>query len=184
MKNWSDVLAADLQDWAEHLQAHSFTDHAVERLLYDVGRVVPSALGYTLRLLGEPWEPPVSITVADEALPPDRIRSTLTMALTSRHDGEVLATFYAGEPDAFDRIADRLAASLGLPREQVRTDSDVTVTVEPGIEGLADHTELHYAFGLLLGRGRDETQARAELARLAHRLGSPLAAARAVLQSR
>ena len=184
MKNWPDVLVADLQDWAEHLQARSFTDHAVKVLLYDVRRVVPSTLGYTLRLLGEPWEPPISITVADEPLPPARIRSTLTMTLTSRHESESLATFYAAKQDAFDRVADRLAARLGLPREQVRTDSDVTVAIKPGIEGLADHTELHYAFGILLGRGRDETQARAELTSLAHRFGSPLAAARAILQSR
>lgn len=184
MRSWPDVLSADLDDWAVHLQARSFTDSAIELMLDDVRRVVPSTLGYTLRLVGEPWEPPVSITVVDERLSPDRIGSTLTMALTSRHDVDSSATFYATEPDAYDRIADGLAASLGLPREQVRTDSVVTASVEPGIEGLADHTELHYAFGMLLARGRNEVQARAELTRLTHELGSSVAAARSVLGSR
>lgn len=178
------MLVADLRDWAEHLQERSFTDSAVRLLLYDVRRVVPSTLGYTLRLLGDRWEPPVSITVVDDPLPPERVRSTLTLTLTSRHDVDSSATFYASEAEAFDRIADRLAASLGVPREQVSTAASVAATVEPGIEGLHDHTELHYAFGVLLGRGRDEAEARMELASLTRRLGSPLAAARAVLRSR
>lgn len=90
------------------------------------------------------------------------------MPLTSRHDGESLATFYAAEQDAFDRIAGRLAARLGLPRDQVRTNSDVTGAVQAWYRGLADHTELHYAFGVLLGRGLDEVQARAEPTSLGH----------------
>lgn len=184
MKNWPDVLVADLQDWALHLQARSFTGSAVRTLLYDVRRVVPSTLGYTLRLLGEPHEPPVSITVVDEPLPPDRVRSTLTLSLTSRHEVDSSATFYAGTADAFDLIADGLAARLGLPREQVSTDARVLATVEPGIHGLQDHTEVDYAFGILLGRGRDEDQARAELQALTQRLGNPVAAARAVVASR
>lgn len=184
MTNWPDVLVADLRDWPRHLQARSFTDRAVQMLLYDVRKVVPSTLGYTLRLIGEPLEPPVSITVVDEPLPPVRILSTLTLTLTSRHDVDSSATFYADTADAFDLIADRLAPSLNLPRGQVNTHERVLTAVEPGIHGLQDHTELHYAFGILLARGRGEDQARAELQALTHRLGSPAAAARAVLGSR
>ena len=80
-------------------------------LLRDLRRAVSSALGYTLVLVSAPRLPEVSITVADERLPPGQVRSTITFDLPVAHEITAAVTFYARRDDAFDQLAALLGTS-------------------------------------------------------------------------
>jgi hypothetical protein len=163
----SAVLLADLSDWSVQLHARSFTRVSVEMLLRDLRRSVPSALGYTLTLSGSADLARVTITVADEKLRPAQVGSTITFALPVVQGTSATATFYAAEPKAFDQLADLLAVSAACGRDQVHLDGPPGADVEPGVDGLADHTRINYAIGILLARGMSYEESERYLHRLA-----------------
>lgn len=149
----SAVLLADLSDWSVQLHARSFTRVSVEMLLRDLRRSVPSALGYTLALSGTADLARVSITVADATLAVTQIGSTIGFALPVVQGTSATATFYAAGQGAFDELADLLAARPGPGADQVHLGGAPGADVEPGVHGLADHTRINYAIGILLARG-------------------------------
>ena len=55
--------------------------------------------------------------------------------------------------------------------------------VEPGVHGLADHTKVNYALGVLLARGESFEEAQGHLRRLADRFGTIEAAAEHLLSA-
>ena len=57
------------------------------------------------------------------------------------------------------------------------------VDVEPGVHGLADHTRVNHAFGVLLGRGESVEEAGQHLRLLTRQHGSVQAAAEHVLRA-
>ena len=86
----------------------------------------------------------------------------------------------------FMSIADRsILACWGVKGGRAGRSFEVTVDlggpldvdVDPGVHGLADHTKVNYAIGVLLARGRSYEEADEHLARLAERLGTLEAAA-------
>lgn len=174
-------LLADLSDWQVHLHARSFTRVAVDMLLRDLRRTVPSALGYTLVLVSGPGQPEVSITVAEGPLRPGEVRSTLTFALPVVQDVSARATFYAAGAGALSPLATMLRSSATFGAAPVVLGASLHADVEPGVRGLADHTRVNHAFGVLLGRGESVAQAERHLDRLVLQHGSLQAAAEHVL---
>jgi hypothetical protein len=177
----SPDLVADLSDWTVHLRARSFTRVSVDMLLRDLRRTVPSALGYTLVLAATPGTPEVSITVADERLTPGQVHSTIGFELPVAHDLVAAVTFYAGRTDAFDQLAALLRDSAGLSPGEVRVGQSLNEDLVPGVHGLADHTRVNYALGILLGRGESFDEAGRHLRRLAEQHGTLQAAAEHLL---
>ncbi|HEY0239905.1 MAG TPA: hypothetical protein VGC37_14800, partial [Friedmanniella sp.] len=170
-------LLADLSDWRINLHARSFTAVSVEMLLRDLRRSVPSSLGYTLALVAVPGLPEVSITVTDGPLAPGRVLSTVRFGLPVSVGVTAEVTFYASEAYAFDRLATMIDDSAIFDSGRVELGGALGVEVQPGIHGLADHTKVNYAVGVLLARGRTFEEAERHLALLAVRLGSLVAAA-------
>ncbi|GAB2581530.1 hypothetical protein [Microlunatus antarcticus] len=164
---FSAVLLADLADWSVQLHARSFTRVSVEMLLRDLRRSVPSALGYTLALGDAADLARVTITVADEKLLPAQVGSTITFALPVVQGTSATATFYAAEQQAFDELAVLLAGSPACGPDRVRLDGAPATDVEPGVDGLADHTRINYAIGILLARGLSYEESQRYLHRLA-----------------
>ena len=152
-------------------------------LLRDLRRSVPSAVGYRLVLVAAPGLPEVSITVTDGPLPAGRVRSTLTFGLPASHGIEALATFFAEEASAFDDLALLLRRSESFGPGPVDLGGALDADLEPGVQGLADHTRVNHAFGVLLGRGATPEEAERQLRDLGARLGSVQAAAEHVLRS-
>jgi hypothetical protein len=177
----SPDLLADLSDWGLHLHERSFTQLSVDMLLRDLRRTVPSALGYTLVLVLAPGAPEVSITVAHVRLTPDRVRSSIAFDLPAGHGVAARATFYGGAECAFDRLGDLLGGSATFGRGGVQLGGGLQEDLEPGVQGLADHSRVNYAVGVLLGRGKSFDQAHEHLHRLAEQHGSLPAAAEHVL---
>jgi hypothetical protein len=177
----SPDLLADLSDWGLHLRERSFTQLSVDMLLRDLRRTVPSALGYTLVLGLVPGLPEVSITVAHAALTPDQVSASIAFDLPVAHDVAARATFYAGLERAFDRLGDLLEASATFGPGGITLGGGPQETLEPGVRGLADHSRVNYAVGVLLARGKSFDQAQAHLQRLAEQHGSLQAAAEHVL---
>ena len=173
------VLLADLGDWGVHLGTRSFTQVAVEMLLRDLRRMVPSALGYTLVVVATAELPQVSITVADGPSSPGQVGSSLGFDLPVARGASAVATFYAREEGAFDRLADLLGPGLGAGR--VRRAGASAQVLTPAVHGLADHTTVNYAIGILLERGCPSTSRSGYLDRLAARLGTLHGAAGHVL---
>ena len=179
----SPQLLADLADWKIHLHARSFTAVSVDMLLRDLRRTVPSALGYTLAIGATPRLPRVSITVAAGPLPVGQVRDHLTFDLPVAHEITAGATFYAGREGAFDQLAALLRDSATFGSGRVETGGGVDETVEPGVHGLADHTKVSYAIGVLLARGQTFDEAEQHLGRLAERVGTLEAAAEHLLST-
>ena len=177
----SPELLADLADWKLNLHARSFTRVSVEMLLRDLRRSVPSALGYTLALVAVPGLPEVSITVADEPLTPGRVLSSITFGLPVAHQVTAHVTFYAAETGAFDQLAPLLETSATFGDGQIQLGGALVADVEPGVHGLADHSKVNYAIGVLLARGRSFDEADRHLRRLAERYGTLEAAAEHLL---
>jgi hypothetical protein len=168
----SAELLTDLSEWRLNLHTRSFTAVSVDMLLRDLRRTVPSALGYTLVLVAAPGLPEVSITVADGRLASGQVLSTLTFDLPVAHEVSAGVTFYAGLAGAFDHLAPLLVTSATFGTGRVQLGGPVEADVEPGVQGLADHTKVNYAIGVLLARGLSLAQADRYLARLADRFGS------------
>lgn len=164
------ALIADLGDWGVHLVTRSFTRVAVEMLLRDLRRMVPSALGYTLAVVETPELPRVSITVADGAPVRGRVGSSLGFDLPVVRGSSAAATFYAREEGAFDRLAGLLGPGFGTTGVRLAGASETAL--EPGVHGLADHTTVNHAIGILLERGLSVEESRRYLDRLAGRLGT------------
>lgn len=179
----SPDLLADLSDWTSNLHTRSFTAVSVDMLLRDLRRTVPSALGYTLLLVAVPGLPEVSITVADGRLSAGAVLSTITFDLPVAHMVTAAATFYAAEPNAFGRLAPLLGTSATLAVGGVRLGGPLDADVEPGVHGLADHTKVNYAIGVLLARGRSLPEADRHLRHLADRHGGLEAAAEHLLMT-
>ena len=91
--------------------------------------------------------------MADEKLRPAQVASTITFALPVVQGTSATATFYAAEQRAFDQLAVLLASSAAGGPDQVHLDGAPATDVEPGVDGLADHTRINYAIGILLARG-------------------------------
>jgi hypothetical protein len=173
------ALLADLGDWGVHLGTRSFTRVAVEMLLRDLRRMVPSALGYTLVVVETPELPRVSITVADGPPTPGQVGSSLGFDLPVARGACAVATFFAHEEGAFDRLADLLGVGLGAGGVRLAGASAEVLT--PGVDGLADHSTVNYAIGILLQRGLSVDESRRYLDGLAGRLGTLHGAADHVL---
>lgn len=179
----SQDLLADLSDWKINLHTRSFTAVSVDMLLRDLRRTVPSALGYTVVLVAVPGLPEVSITVTDGPIPPGEVDATITFDLPVAHGITAGVTFYAGMAGAFDRLADLLTSSDTFGNGRIELTGPLDVDVEPGVHGLADHTKVNYAIGVLLARGRTVAEADRHLQRLALRHGSLEAAAEHLLMT-
>lgn len=176
-------LLADLADWKLNLYARSFTRVSVDMLLRDLRRAVSSALGYTLVIVSAAGLPEVSITVADGRLPQGQIRSTVTFDLPVAHDITAVVTFYARQDDAFDELAALLGTSDTFATGAIRLGGPSDAEVEPGVHGLADHTKVNYALGVLLARGESIDEAHRHLQRLADRFGTIEAGAEHLLSA-
>lgn len=176
-------LLADLSDWRVHLHERSFTQLSVDMLLRDLRRAIPSALGFTLVLGLAPGLPEVSITVASGRLTPAQVGSSIAFDLHVAADVSARATFYAAAEEAFDQLAGLLGVGGPFGSERVELGAGLPEALEPGVQGLADHSRVNYAVGVLLARGKSFDQARAHLERLADRHGSLQAAAEHVLTS-
>jgi hypothetical protein len=179
----SQDLLADLSDWKINLHTRSFTAVSVDMLLRDLRRTVPSALGYTVVLVAVPGLPEVSITVAEGRLESGQVGSTITFGLPVAHGITARVTFYAGATGAFDLLASLLLISDTFGNGRIELTGPLDVAVEPGVHGLADHTKVNYAIGVLLARGRTVAEADRHLQRLALRHGSLEAAAEHLLMT-
>ena len=172
-------LLADLSDWKINLGTRSFTALSVDMLLRNLRRMVPSTLGYTLVLVAVPGLPEVSITVADGLLVAGQVLSTVTFGLPVSVSPEVIAraTFYASAAYAFDRLATLIDDSAIFGSGIVELGGPLEVDVQPGVHGLADHTKVNYAIGVLLARGWSYEESEEHLRRLADERGTLEAAA-------
>lgn len=176
-------LQTDLAEWKHNLRARSFTAVSVGMLLRDLRRTVPSSLGYALVLVAAPGLPEVSIIVAADRLRTGQVATTISFDLPVALDVTAGVTFYAGVPGAFDVLAPLLASSTTFGAGRVAVGGPLGADVVPGVHGLADHTKVNYAFGVLLARGLSLAQADSYLARLAARFGSLELAAEHLLNS-
>jgi hypothetical protein len=174
-------LLADLSDWKISLGTRSFTAVSVDMLLRDLRKTVPSALGYTLVLVAVPGLPEVSITVADGLLVPGQVLSTVTFGLPVSPDVTAGVTFYASEAYAFDRLATLIDDSAVFGSGRVELGGPLEEDVQPGVHGLADHTKVNYAIGVLLARGWSYEESEQHLRRLAEERGTLEAAAEHLL---
>lgn len=179
----SQDLLADLSDWKINLHTRSFTAVSVEMLLRDLRRTVPSALGYTVVLVAVAGLPEVSITVADGRLAVGQVGSTITFDLPVAYGITAGVTFYAGAAEAFDRLAPLLLSSDTFGSGRIQRGGALDVDVLPGVHGLADHTKVNYAIGVLLARGRTIAEADRHLQRLAVKHGSLEAGAEHLLMT-
>ncbi len=175
----SAALLADLSDWKINLDTRSFTSVSVDMLLRNLRKTVPSALGYTLVLVAVPGLPEVSITVADGPLVAGQVLSTVRFGLPVSLAPEVTAraTFYASAAYAFDRLATLIDDSAIFGSGIVELGGPLAVDVLPGVHGLADHTKVNYAIGVLLARGCSYEESEEHLRQLAVELGTLEAAA-------
>jgi len=152
-------------------------------LVDDLSAAVSSFLG--LRMTLHPLdECPVTLTTMDTN--PLMAGACLTLSLgrptSEAQDGTVV--FYAGNPGAFVD----LAADLQRVHGQVHLDDQLPSagdrTDRPGITGLAEHSVVNQAIGVLITRGHIPGEAYAELRRrAADTLCSVPDAARHVLTS-
>lgn len=168
----SAELIVDLLEWKLNLHTRSFTAVSVDMLLRDLCRTVPSAIAYTLVIVAAPGLPEVSITVADGRVAAGTVLSTVTFGLPVTHEITATVTFYALQTGAFDQFARLLDTSATFGKGAVRLGGPVETDIEPGVHGLADHTKVSYAIGVLLGRGRSLPQAEHYLQGLADQHGS------------
>jgi hypothetical protein len=156
----------------------------IHQLGASCARAVTSYLGFSITLVVD--EMPVVFAVLEDLRGPGGIVTSVMFPLSVK-DGPGAASkvvLYAGTPGAFVDLAADLSYALGTGPE-VQLDQHLTPPdLSPESTGLAAVSRYNQALGILLDRGFDEEQARAEMQRLAHRDAVSLdAVARKLLDS-
>lgn len=172
-----DALTVVLDEPGDDLQA------IIDVLVDDLSAAVSSFLGLRMTL-HQLDECPVTLTTMDTN--PLMAGACLTLSLgrptSEGQDGSVV--FYAGNPGAFVD----LAADLQRVHGQVHLDDQLPSAGDhigrPGLTGLAEHSVVNRAIGVLITRGHIPGEALAELRRrAADTVSSVPDAARHVLAS-
>ena len=132
-------------------------------------------------IVAVPGLPEVSITVADGLLVPGQVLSTVTFGLPVSDEVTASVTFYASQAYAFDRLATLIDDSAIFGSGRVNIGGPLDTDVQPGVQGLADHTKVNYAIGVLLARGWSYEESQQHLRRLAKEVGTLEAAAEHLL---
>jgi hypothetical protein len=175
--NLSAALAADLAALSDALDDGTELGSLLATLADTVTAAVGSYLGMTMTLVAGAHE--VSFTVREE---PDgrQIGTSLRIPLgsdASSNAGSAL-TLYAAAPGAFVDLAADLSYALSVDVSELHLDGQLTAPDgTAGIDGLAVHSAVNQAVGVLLDGGHTPESADEELRRLADVHGVTLALA-------
>jgi hypothetical protein len=164
----SDAVAADLAALTDALEEPD-ADLAtlIQRLGDSCALAVGSYLGFCITLVID--EVPVSFSVLEDFLNPAEVLTSVMLplnALGEQAPGSAVI-LYAGTPGAFVDLAADLTYALGATPDAVQLDQHLTPADAAGDTGLLALSQHNRALGILLSRGLDLDEGRAELERQA-----------------
>ncbi len=166
----SDAIAQDLAALSRSLDEPGADLAQMVRQLGDsCTRAVASYTGFSITLMIDGMR--VTFAALDDSVGSSGIGTSVMfpVAATAGHGTGSEVILYAATPGAFVDLAADLNYAFALGPDVVQLDRHLTPPDLDAETGLASMSRYHQALGILLDRGLDEDQARAELQRLANR---------------
>jgi hypothetical protein len=174
------ALHADLAALSDALEGGTDLEALLEGLVDHARAAVESFLGMTVTVVAQGQK--ISFTVRDER-DGREIVASLRIPLGADAGSAVgsALTLYAAVPGAFVDLAADMSYALSVPLEDLHLDAQLTAADGyAGIEGMATHSAINQAVGVLINDGHTPESAHALLRGLseAHNISLAHAAAR------